>query len=154
MRKKIVFLLLVITTLILLTSCNSKTISNVSVNNDNYFSFYLYEFENANVSDYRLIEAEDEIPTSSGFIFSRENLEEDDTIKVWTLTFFGETGLGTNAKVVSKKSEYPIKVKANIDTYTITYYEFPKPYTYSSEIIEPTRHTIEVSKDNVIIEYK
>ena len=88
MRKKIVFLLLVITTLILLTSCNGKTISSISVNNDNYFSFYLYEFENANVSDYRLIEEDDEIPTSSGFVFSRENLEEDDAIKVWTLTFF------------------------------------------------------------------
>ena len=75
-------------------------------------------------------------------------------LKFGLLLFFGDTGLGTNAKVVSKRSEYPIKVKTNIDTYTITYYEFPRPYTYSSEFIEPTRHTIEVSKDNVVIEYQ
>jgi hypothetical protein len=81
---------------------------------------------------------------------------------VWNNIFFygidnyaSSTMVGTDAIVDKIIEVYPIKVDSGKETYTITYFDikFAKTVSDKTDLKEPSRSKIEVTKERVTIEY-
>ena len=155
------FLVFVLNSFALL-SCSQNDIKSIMVDEKNYSTYYLYSFKDANITDnYTMLETANP-PTETGYIYSTEKLNHGDSIKVWNNILFGGSDnyisssmFGTDAIVDKVIEVYPIKVDIGKETYTITYFDVKSAKTVSdkSDITEPSKNKIEVTKERVTIEY-
>ena len=150
--------------------CDSKNeIKSISVDGKTYYTVYLYSFDNASISDnYKVISVTPvDCPTIKGYSLSKER--NADRIEVWNQFYFVDDGvdhtsisssdlpsIGINAQVVELIDTYPVSIKENKDTYTVTYYT----YSYSTDteierLVDNSlyKHIIEVAKESALIEY-
>lgn len=152
---------------IFLLSCDgNEKIKSVEVDDTEYSTFYLYRFEEAEVGlKYSYLNDSVQKPTSSGYIYSSQNLSSGDTIKVWgniifydeyeTVDYYNTSSIGTNAIVKEKLDTYNITIEEKSDTYVITYYTHKNStFSQKEDIIEVEKHKIEVVKERVTIEYE
>ena len=165
--KKIISTISIITLVLsFLTSCSSNKVKSVKVDEYTYYTFYLYSFKDAQIDNVNISDSHDYVPTSTGYIYSMEQLSSGDTIKVWHDFTFGEqdhpwTNGGTNATVDRLIDTYRIDVKKNDSTYEITYYTLVSSYyqlslstvTNKSDLEKTQKHKIEVFIERAIIEY-
>lgn len=167
MKRKILMMALVFIILCMHSGCNTKReIKSVTINETQYYPIYMYSFDEAEVSQefQELFETPVEAPAEKGYVLSNESMAA--YVEVWEQFMFsnrdGESttvfasDLDKKATVVELEETYPITVKENKDTYLITYYT----YSYSSDtqmnrLMENSlsKHTVEVVKENVMIEY-
>lgn len=172
MKKVISVLVLIALSLSLATSCNlgSRKAKSVLTKSILYSSraLYLYEFEDAVIDgEYKPADENEITPTKSGFVFSTEELEKGEEITVWKNVIFEsssefdwsgdpKTKSSTEATVKKCVKMYPILVEDKGQTFLITYYDSLSE-TYSTKEAalkkEPEKHTIEIGKANVFIEY-
>ena len=155
------FLVLVLVSFALL-SCSQNNIKAIKVDEKNYYTYYLYSFKDAIITDnYTMLETSNP-PTKTGYIYSTEKLKPGDSIKVWNNILFNgidnyvsSTMFGTDAIVDKIIEVYPIKVDSGKETYTITYFDIKSAKTVSdkTDLKEPSRSKIEVTKERVTIEY-
>ena len=164
MKKAISVLILIALSLSLATSCNFGSRKAKSVIGNSLLTYchtiYLYEFEDAVIDgEYTLIDDIGITPTESGFVFSTEELEKGEPIKVWNNVRFLNLGygtLGTQATVKRCVKTYPIEVKDKEQTFLITYYDNSNGIYSTKEAAlenEPERNIVETGKTNIIIEY-
>lgn len=166
MKKNILSLLILCVTLLTLCACKKQDIMSVTIGDKTYFSGYLYEFDKANISSkYYLLSSKDFSPQKTGFCFKKKKLQVEDTLSVWnniiferakTSTNISNSSSGTNATVTNILNTYPIIIKETKDTYIINYYDIKEntfPTQEDALNSEPDLHTIEVAKQNVLIEY-
>ena len=157
-KKSISFFFVLVFFSCVLLSCSQKGIKSITVDNKIYNTYYLYSFKDALISDdYSMIDAGNP-PTETGYIYSTEKLNPGDSIKVWTNILFrkaNEYELGTIAIVDSIIEVYPIKLDRGKESYTITYFDIKSAKTVSdkTDLKEPSRSKIEVTKERVTIEY-
>lgn len=161
--KKILFLSLLLTISIFLNSCSTDVIKSIEVDNTIYRNVYLYSFKDAQIDDVRPNYLPIDPPTTNGYVYSYEKLSPGDTVRVWTNFTFGDIGtsvsysnFGTDAIVVELIETYSLKLERKSDTYKITYYPASEYYTIheGKEITKLTKHTFEVVKEKVTINYE
>ena len=147
---------------------NNKEIKSVTINEKTYCSLYVYSFIDAEISsEYKvLFSTPVEQPSKEGFVVTKNKFA--DYVDVWnqfiftkkedsTLTSVSSDDLTIKAKVNALEKEFPISIKENTDTYTVTYYT----YAYSTDVkldrlVDDAikKHSIEVAKENILIEYR
>ena len=159
-----------------LTSCSTvsyKDVKNLKIEGTTFKSFYLYEFEGADVSsctvydDYYYYGDE---PTVTGYIYSYEKLSVGAEIKVWSQYSFrhydenvGDYVVenGTTAYVKSVVESYPVTLIRSDNAYNITVFSLEDitegqdtSVTDISDIAPAKKHRVEVVTDNpVYIEF-
>ena len=166
--KKFVCLCLVLfIALFSLLSCSRNNIKAITVDDKYYYTYYLYSFKDAKINNYQenndyFITSTSNPPTKTGYVYSSEKLESGDSIKVWNNLLFSaeddyvsSSMLGTDAVVDEVIDVYYIEVTSNKETYTITYFDLQSKSTVSnkSELREPSKNKIKVTKERVTIEY-
>lgn len=170
--KKIICLLLMVTILLLcLSSCLSSLsegdVKSVKIDSYTYTSYYLYYFEEADISGYSTsIYNDGRTPTESGYVYSDQKLSVGDAVEVWNTKYFydeekgsssssSSSSRGTTATVKKIVECYPVKVKRNKETYTITHFGtgYGETATEISDMAEREKSIVELTKDRVTIEY-
>ena len=166
--KKIICLLLMVTILLLcLSSCLSSlsegNVKSVKIDSFTYTSYYLYYFEEADISGYSSSIYDDgDAPSESGYVCSDQKLSVGDTVEVWNNKYFydeekgsSSSSRGTTATVKKIVERYAVKVKRNKETYTITHFGavYEKTAKEISDMAEREKSIIEITKDRVTIEY-
>ena len=151
-----------------LSGCTTKKeVKSVTINDKTYYPLYIHSFNDAEISsEYKVLFVTPvEQPTEEGFVIT--NNKDADYVDVWTqfvftknsdafLTSVSSNDLTVKAKVITLEKEFPIIIKENTDTYTVTYYT----YDYSTDLEMDRlvdnaleKHSIEVAKENALIEY-
>lgn len=173
--KRFLSIALILVMLFSFSSCDSeREIKSVKIGDKTYYSLFLYSFTDAEIPEEysEISDTPIEEPAESGYAitkdkdaevievfeqFMRKNtdLSESDSNNSYSVTS-GYTTVAIKANVKELIESFPITIEHKSDTYVITYYT----YEYSTDtdkdrLIEKSleKTTIEVVKDNVVIEY-
>lgn len=168
--KKLICLLCIIIIFagVALSGCSgNKEVESVTINDETYYSLYIYSFDNAQISNIsKTLYASDELITKlskTGYTILKNKDMKD--IKVYKEYIFSqeanmsvtENDFGCEAEIVEMIKDYPIEIEMNKDTYTITYYTYSGVSTVSkvSKLTDGIeKHIVEVAKENVVIKYR
>lgn len=172
--KRFLVLILVFILIISISACDTeREIKSVTIDDKTYYSLFLYSFTDAEIPEKysEILDTPIEQPAKDGyavtkdknadtidvfeqFVRTNSDLSEITPNDVYSTSSFGTIAI--NAKVKELIESYPITIEHKSDTYVITYYT----YEYSTDtdkdrLIEESlkKTTIEVVKDNVVIEY-
>ena len=159
-KKIICLFMLIAISLLCLSSCTNGNVKSVKIDSKTYITCYLYYFEEADISGYSSSIYDKDAPTESGYVYSNQKLSVGDVVEVWNGAYFNNeeenmSSFGTTATVKKIIGCYPVKVKRNKETYTITHFGMVNEITATelSDMEECEKSMIELTKDRVTIEY-
>lgn len=161
MKKHISIIALLFVLLASLCSCSESNIKSITVMGETLYSareceaIYLYKFKEADISYRNFTNAtEDNKPTSTGYIYSTEELEIGDDILVWNqfkystgTGYNSTTASGVNASVAEVVQVYGVTLSSGSSYYKIGFYSVNE--TLSNTAVEKKEDLAPVHKCEV-----